>query len=83
MLSSKVGHSQMLGIRNVSIFFMNLALVSSTDGMTWGKGSRERGCQGDPDDVPKGLSSRGPSLMVQSQVVSIQAEPTVECGPRR
>lgn len=67
MLSSKVGHSQMLGIRNVSIFFMNLALVSSTDGVTWEKGSRECGGQGDPDDVPKGLSSRGPRLGVQSR----------------
>ena len=67
MLSSKVGHSQMPGVRNVSIFFMNLDWVSSTDGVTWGKGSGECGGQGVPDAVPKGLISRGPSLGVQSR----------------
>ena len=66
-LSSKVGHSQMPGVRKVSIFFMNLACVSSTDGVTWGKGSRECGGQGVPDGVLKGLISRGLSLGVQSR----------------
>lgn len=67
MLSSKVGAFTDAGDQDVSIFFMNLALVSSTDGVILGKGSRECGGQGDPDDVPKGLSSRGPRLGVQSR----------------
>ena len=47
MLSSKVGAFTDAGDQDVSIFFMNLALVSSTDGVILGKGSRECGGQGD------------------------------------